>query len=214
MPFCPNCGAEHAGAKFCPECGTPQPSAGQQAPAQPDPERATPPAAPPDEVLEETLLEGESKDFKSRATGGRVVPARYRVTTRHVYWQEGVVSTKSEQVPLWAVRDIDVRQSFMQKRKGLGDVWVRVEHSDYTGRPGVLLKWIDDPFGVRDLINRGPIASGWPTTSGSARASTVRRRRSPPRSPTHDHASPNTAATSRSSPSIISPAENLTNVSG
>jgi hypothetical protein len=155
MPFCPNCGAEHAGAKFCPECGTPQPGADPPTQEQTPPAAAAPPPATGrHELTEETLWEAESKDLKHRASGGRVVPAHYKLTNRYLYFNEGVVSTKSEQIPLWAIRDIDVKQSFMQKRTGLGDVIVRVEHSDYTGRRQVDLKWVEEPTSVREQINR------------------------------------------------------------
>jgi hypothetical protein len=54
---------------------------------------------------------------------------------------------------LWAVRDVDVKQSVTQKARGVGDVVVRVQHSDYTGRSQVALESVEKPREVRDLLN-------------------------------------------------------------
>ncbi len=147
MAYCPNCGTQHEGARFCPNCGTPQ--AGGEA-------TAPPPSSPATGVLgtSETIWEAESKDLKHRASGGRVTAARYRLTGEALYFDEGVLSTTSEQIPLWAIRDIDVKQSLLQKRLRVGDVTVRVQHSDWTGRGSVLMKSIEEPTKIRDLINR------------------------------------------------------------
>ena len=48
---------------------------------------------------------------------------------------------------------MDVKQSLTQKARGVGDVIVRVQHDDYTGRPEVILASIPDPKAVRDLLN-------------------------------------------------------------
>ncbi len=146
MPFCRNCSHQYQGvAKFCPECGpsqAPNAAAPEQAPAIGETEAET------------TLWEGESQDLTNAVSGGRVVTSRYRVTTRNLYFDAGLVTTTSEQIPLWAVRDIDMKQYLVQKLRGLGDVEVHVEHSDYTGRDTVLLRDIQSPASVRDLLNQ------------------------------------------------------------
>lgn len=101
----------------------------------------------------DTVWEGERKSLTAAATGGRMVTARYRMTREYVYFEAGLLGSKSEQVPLWAVRDVDVKQSLTQKTRGVGDVVVRVQHDDYTGRSEVSLESIQDPRSVRDLIN-------------------------------------------------------------
>lgn len=148
MPFCPECGTQHEGAKFCPNCGVPQTAVSTAKPA------AAAPGAEDDQLQsEETLWEGEAKNVANLASRGKVVQARYRLTNRALYFTRGVLTTNSEQVPLWAIRDIDIKQSLIQKRRGVGDVNVRVQHSDYTGRPFVLLESIENPTEVRDLLN-------------------------------------------------------------
>src|SRR5689334_7022703 len=118
MPFCPECGTKHEDAKFCPNCGLPQPgtlaAAGESASVAS--REGSSSALPSFEAPEETLWEGESKNVTNDASGGRVVQARYRITNRTLYWSKGVLTTNSEQVPLWAGRDIDVKQDLLQKR--------------------------------------------------------------------------------------------------
>src|SRR5215203_1886325 len=144
MPFCANCGAEHQGSKFCPNCGAPQQPSVQA-------EEHTPPRMDEDET---TVWEGSSKDFMSAASSGRLTSSRYRLTNKAIYFDEGLLSSNSQQVPLWAVRDVDVKQGMLQKARGVGDVIVRVEHSDYTGRSVVEIRDVEGPLTVRDHLNK------------------------------------------------------------
>ncbi len=146
MPFCRNCGHQYQGAaKFCPECGhsqAPNVGAPEQAPEIGEAEAET------------TLWEGDSQNLAKAASGGRIVLSRYRITTRNLYFDAGLITTTSEQVPLWAVRDIDMKQYLVQKMRGLGDVIVHVQHSDYTGRAKVELRDVQNPAYVRELLNQ------------------------------------------------------------
>lgn len=99
------------------------------------------------------LWEGEGKDLTSMATGGRVVKSRYRITREFIFIDEGIIGSKEEQIPLWAVRDCDVKQSILQKTRNVGDVTVRVEANDYTGKPAIKLENIETPKEVRNLLN-------------------------------------------------------------
>ena len=99
------------------------------------------------------LWEGEKRSLIAAATNGKVVAARYRITRDQIYFDLGMLSSNAEQVPMWAVRDIDLKQSPTQKARGIGDLAISVQHSDYTGRPVVVLESIDDPRAVRDLLN-------------------------------------------------------------
>jgi hypothetical protein len=148
MPFCRHCGHQYEGvAKFCPECGQPQ---SDVAAAQPQSPQETPVSQ---DEPEEVLWEGESKSMANRMSGGKVVSARYRLTNRGIYFREGVVTTTTQQVPLWAVRDVDVHEGLLQRRRGVGTVVVRVEHSDYTGLNKVYMEDIEEPGKVAQFIN-------------------------------------------------------------
>lgn len=100
-----------------------------------------------------TLWEGESKSLTAAATKGKVVTARYRITDEYIFIETGVLSSKAEQIPLWAVRDIDLSSSMIQKARGLSSVRIRVEDNDYTGARDVTLENIDEGKEVRDLLN-------------------------------------------------------------
>ena len=101
----------------------------------------------------EVLWEGESKDLTSVATGGRVVKKRYKITREFIFEDAGIIGSKEEQIPLWAVRDVDVKQSILQKTRNVGDVSIRVETNDYTGKQAIVLESIETPKEVRNLIN-------------------------------------------------------------
>jgi hypothetical protein len=89
----------------------------------------------------------------SAAAGGRLTSGSYKLTRQQLYFEAGLMSSKGEQIPLWAVRDVDIAQSMSQKARGVGDVTVRCLHDEYTGRAIVRLESVDDPHRVRDLIN-------------------------------------------------------------
>lgn len=144
MAFCGNCGTEHNGANFCPNCGTPQ-GAGTAI------EKHQPPQQNEDETA---IWEGSSRNMTSAASGGRLASCRYRLTNKYLYFDAGLISTTSEQIPLWAIRDIDVKQYLMQKMRGVADVIIHVQHSDYTGRDKVELRDIEGAADVRDQLNK------------------------------------------------------------
>lgn len=96
-----------------------------------------------------TLWFGESKGGATGAAG--VAKARYRITKDRIWIESGLLGTRTESVPLWAVRDMDVRQALWQRGKDVGD----------------LVLGLDDPaYGVsQDTFNlTGVLESG--TTSG------------------------------------------------
>jgi hypothetical protein len=101
-----------------------------------------------------TLWTGEKKSAGTSAIG--VSTVRYRITRDKIYVESGLMSSVSEQVPLWAVLDVDVRQNVLQRPKNIGDVAVMIDTAAYPGHSGseLLLDNVEDPFGVRDLLNQ------------------------------------------------------------
>ncbi len=116
-----------------------------------------------------TLWFGSSKSAATNATG--VSKALYRITKDRVWIDTGLLGVRSEQVPLWAVRDIDVRQSVLQRGKDVGDVVLHLEDPTLGVDPGnmmrmggyqasepgmtsgtVILDNIEEPYKVRDLL--------------------------------------------------------------
>ena len=107
----------------------------------------------------------------SQGIGGAAMSkATYRITRDRVWIESGLLGTKSESVPLWSVKDLDVRQNLMQRGKDIGDVVLVLEDTSYgvdTGNafsfsgmaePGttatgqVVLDNIEGPYAVRELL--------------------------------------------------------------
>ena len=115
-----------------------------------------------------TLWHGESKDAAAKATG--VAKARYRITADRVFIASGLLGTRTESVPLWAVKDMDVRQAVWQRGNDVGDVVLRLEDPSYSADPTglmsmtgltessgttsgeVVLDNVEGPFEVVDLL--------------------------------------------------------------
>ena len=103
-------------------------------------------------MSEEAIREGERTTLTSMASKGKLIRERYRLTSEYLYFDAGILSTKAEQIPTWAFRDVDVRQSIKQRAMGVGDVIVKCQHDDYTGRKVVEVEGVKDPKTVRDIM--------------------------------------------------------------
>ena len=73
----------------------------------------------------DTLWFGASKNAATGATG--IAKAYYRLTKDRIWIETGVLGTRSEYVPLWAIKDIDVRQNVLQRGKDEGDVALHLD---------------------------------------------------------------------------------------
>jgi len=100
------------------------------------------------------IWEGESKDLTSAASGGKLVKNSYKVTTELIYVDSGLLKSSSEQIPLWAVRDVDVKQGMIQKARGVFTVTIRCQHDDFTGRPSIIMEDVEAGRELRDLLNQ------------------------------------------------------------
>ena len=95
------------------------------------------------------IWSGVSKSLTNVATGGKISTLKYRITEDLIYVESGVLSSKGEQYPMWAVRDIDFMQSLIQKTRKVSTLKIRFEMNDYTGKPEILLEDIE---AGRDLV--------------------------------------------------------------
>ncbi len=105
------------------------------------------------EIMSE-IWSGESKNLTALATGGKLISATYRVTTEYVYLDSGIVSSKGEQIPMWAIRDCDLNASIIQKARGVANLRLICEHNDFTGKKEFVLQDIEGAKELRDLINK------------------------------------------------------------
>ncbi|WP_166509570.1 PH domain-containing protein [Blastococcus sp. TF02-8] len=113
-----------------------------------------------------TLWFGESRNAATSAAG--ISKARYRITKDRVWIESGLLGTRTESVPLWAVKDIDVRQAVWQRGNDVGDVVLTLEDASYaattdmfnlsgnvegTTTGQVVLDNIESPYAVVDLLS-------------------------------------------------------------
>ena len=112
-----------------------------------------------------TLWFGESRNAATNATG--VAKARYRITRDRVWIESGLLGTRTESVPLWSIKDMDVRQAVWQRGSDIGDVVLVLEDASYgastdmftlsgtvegTTTGQVVLDNIEGPYAVLDLL--------------------------------------------------------------
>jgi hypothetical protein len=117
-----------------------------------------------------TLWFGESRNAATSATG--VAKARYRITRDRVWIESGLLGTRTESVPLWSIKDMDVRQAVGQRGKDIGDVVLDLEDPAYgatqdmlkpsgtgegTTTGQVVLDNVESPYAVLELL--GPLIS-------------------------------------------------------
>jgi hypothetical protein len=73
-----------------------------------------------------TLWEGWGKPLSGIGGG------RYRLTSHYLYFERGTLRTDSQQVPVSALHDIDVRQTMGQKARGVGTVIVHINRGSHV----------------------------------------------------------------------------------
>src|SRR5215218_6567895 len=113
-----------------------------------------------------TVWFGESKNAATSAAG--VSKARYRITTDRVWIESGLLGTRTESVPLWSIKDMDVRIAVWQQGKDVGDVVLNLADPSYgaaqdtfsmsgtvEGRTNgqVVLDDVESPYAVLDLLS-------------------------------------------------------------
>ncbi|MEU2614196.1 SHOCT domain-containing protein [Micromonospora sp. NPDC007271] len=77
---------------------------------------------------------------------------RYKLTATMLFFEKGVLSTNAQQVPLAHVLDVDLRQSMVQKSRGVGNIVVQVQRSN--GVEWVTLEDVPDPRNALPIINK------------------------------------------------------------
>ena len=113
----------------------------------------------------DTLWFGESRNAATSAAG--VSKARYRITRDRVWIESGLLGTRTESVPLWSIKDMDVRQAVWQRGNDIGDVVLVLEDPSYgattdmftlsgnvqgTTTGQVVLDNVEGPYAVMDLL--------------------------------------------------------------
>lgn len=163
MAFCPDCGTDNdEGAKFCQNCGRPMDDVA-------DARRLM--APPPDRVradAEGRMIADDGlpigQDLDGEPGGERVLWAgrpnrivsprmaltnRYRLTNERLMIEYGFIGRRTEEIDLYRVNDVAVKQNPAERIAGFGDV--RVITTD-SSAPEKRLHNVRDPDRVKDLI--------------------------------------------------------------
>lgn len=82
---------------------------------------------------------------------------RYRVTTRTIDIESGILNRKIDTLQLWRVRDVEFRQTFSQRLFGVGTI--RLLTHDALN-PEVVLAGVADARGVFDEVKRACETAG------------------------------------------------------
>jgi hypothetical protein len=82
---------------------------------------------------------------------------RYRLTPLYLFFEKGTFSTDSQQVPISAVLDVDVKQTMSQKARSVGSITVHIQRS--TGVEVVTLSDIANFREGQRLINETAYAA-------------------------------------------------------
>lgn len=162
MIYCPDCGTENeANARFCKNCGR----------TLTDAAASTAPAAPPaaaasrgQMIADDGLPVGE--DLDGEPGGERIlwqgrpsiplswitrITTRYKLTNERLIITQGFLSKRVEEIELYRVNDVSMKQSVMERMFGLGDV--RLETTDAT-TPEPQMKDIKAPERVKDIVRQ------------------------------------------------------------
>jgi hypothetical protein len=153
MPYCPDCGHQHADDdRFCSKCGrallgaAPGPVSGERAAPPPPPPHVPPsPAAPvPETILWEGTPHGLFNPIETHAI-------RWVLTTERLQVIRGILSRSTEEVELTRVRDVSYQQSLAQRALGIGTI--EVIGTDAT-TPVVVLHDVEEPEAVKEMIRQ------------------------------------------------------------
>jgi hypothetical protein len=161
--YCPDCGTENdEDAAFCDNCGRRLTDVAEaQAIMNPSP-GITGKDAQGRRIADEGLPVGE--DLDGEPGGERILwrgrpsklfsPAkaltiRYKLTNERLIVEQGFIGRRTEEIDLYRVNDVAVKQNPGERVGGFGDV--TVETSDATA-PVKILHNIADPGRVKDLI--------------------------------------------------------------
>jgi hypothetical protein len=79
------------------------------------------PKAHPQADAEDTLWSAIGKPITGIGAG------KYRLTAHYLFFEKGTLTTDSQQVPIAAVQDVDVKQSMTQKTRNVGTIVVRIQ---------------------------------------------------------------------------------------
>lgn len=102
----------------------------------------------------QVLWEGAPEDAARMVSGGLIQTSGYRLTADALQFASGVLSSREESIPLWAIRDADLVETMFQKARGVSDLKLILDpqYRGSFGQAAVTLRSIRDARAVRDMI--------------------------------------------------------------
>lgn len=155
MKFCPECGTKVEGMKFCPECGY-KVAVAESSQIQPQKQETNVTEQEEKVILEfSTFMFGIDEKMKEKGIDKIPNKENYTLTTeRLLIEKQGVIGSKREEIELYTVKDINVKQSMKDKIMKVGDIEI-ISADEST--PNILLKRIKEPYEVKEQIRRAVI---------------------------------------------------------
>jgi hypothetical protein len=165
MPYCPNCGTDNEpGARFCNNCGRSLADVEETAAVMDRPIGIAHNDAEGRMIADDGLpvgedLDGEpggerllwrgrpSKFFSPR----KAITLRYKLTNERIQIEHGFVGRRTEEIDLYRVNDVGVKQNVLERLFGFGDI--TIEGSDRTAPIATLINVID-PDRVKDMVRQ------------------------------------------------------------
>ncbi len=165
MPFCPNCGTDNDDdARFCQSCGRALGDVAEATAVMEPPAGGNRADASGRMIADDGLPVGEDLDGEpggerllwkgrpNRIISPRVgLTNRYRLTNERLIIEQGFVGRRTEEIDLYRVNDVAVKQNPIERLTGLGDVHIIT--TDATGPDRRLLN-VSNPDRVKDLIRQ------------------------------------------------------------
>lgn len=163
MIYCPDCGSENdATARFCDNCGRRLDDAREVNAATQSPLHGDQKDAQGRLLADDGLPVGD--DLDGLEGGERVIwkgrpsklwsprlamTTRYKLTNQRLIMEFGFVGRRTEEIDLFRVNDVAVKQHAFERISGIGDIYVSANDSS---SPVKYLLNIDDPDRVKDLV--------------------------------------------------------------
>jgi Bacterial PH domain/zinc-ribbon domain len=162
MAFCPDCGTQNDdNARFCKSCGRAMTDVAE-AKAAMDPPAGSQLDDQGRLLADDGLPIGEDLDgepggerilWKGRPSKMwspiKAVTRRYKVTNERVMIERGFVSRRTEEIDLYRVNDVAVKQNVFERLLGFGDIYI---HTTDSTAPDYRIHNAGDPDRIKDMI--------------------------------------------------------------
>jgi hypothetical protein len=165
MAFCPDCGTENEdNARFCKSCGRTMTDVADARAVMDPPIGVAHTDAMGRMIADDQLPIGE--DLDGEPGGERIlwrgrpskvfspiksITERYKLTNERIMFEHGFVGRRTEEIELFRVNDVSVKQNVLERIFGFGDILV--ETTDST-TPDTRLINVVDPDRVKDMVRQ------------------------------------------------------------